>query len=63
MTIEEILADQSVSRWLKEALRTAYERDSMDALNDARRLLKLLCERYAQIVRGDAPNISSGVTP
>jgi hypothetical protein len=54
MTIEEILVDQSVSSWLKDALRTAYGRDSVDALHDARRLLNLLGERYAQIVRGNA---------
>ena len=59
MTIEEIVADQSISHWLKDALCTAYERDSIDALQDARRLLKLLCERYAQIVRGDARNAAS----
>ena len=54
MTIEEILVDQSVSSWLKDAVRTAYDRDSIDALHDARQLLKLLGERYAQIVRGTA---------
>jgi hypothetical protein len=61
MTIEQILLDQSVSSWLKDAFRTAYERDSIDALHDARRLLKLLGERYAEIVRGDATNVGGGV--
>jgi hypothetical protein len=61
MTIEQILLDQSVSSWLKDALRTAYERDSIDALHDARRLLKLLGERYAEIVRGDSTNVGGGV--
>jgi hypothetical protein len=61
MTIEQILLDQGVSSWLKDALRTAYERDSIDALYDARRLLKLLGERYAEIVRGDATNVAGGV--
>src|SRR5271165_7402652 len=50
MTLKEILADPSVSHWLKDALRTAYERDPIDALVDARSLLKLLGERYTQIV-------------
>ena len=50
MTAEEILADPTVSRWLKDALRAAYERDPVDAMHDARSLLKLLGERYTQIV-------------
>ena len=32
---EEILQDPSASDWLKGALRTAIERDPVDALNDA----------------------------
>jgi hypothetical protein len=32
---EEILEDPSASDWLKGALRTALERDPVDALNDA----------------------------
>jgi hypothetical protein len=32
---EEILDDPAASDWLKEALRTALERDPVDALNDA----------------------------
>ncbi len=50
MILREILADPSVSCWLKDALRSAYERDAVDALHDARRLLKLLGDRYAQLV-------------
>jgi hypothetical protein len=61
MTMEQILLDKSASPWLKDALRTAYERDSIDALHDARRLLKLLGERYAEIVRGDAANVGGRV--
>jgi hypothetical protein len=61
MTIEQILLDKSASPWLRDAFRTAYERDSVDALHDARRLLKLLGERYAEIVRGDAANVGGGV--
>jgi hypothetical protein len=61
MTTQDILVDQSASSWLKDALRTAYERDSIDALHDARRLLKLLSERYAEIVRGDATNMGGGI--
>ena len=50
MTINEILADPGISYWLKDAIKTAYERDPVDALQDARRLLKMLGERYTQIV-------------
>jgi hypothetical protein len=53
MTLKEILADQSVSYWLKDALQTAYERDPIEALRDAQSLLKLLGERYTQIVTRD----------
>ena len=54
MSLHEIFADQSVSCWLKDALRTSYERDPIDALLDAQRLLKLLGDRYAQKVNRGA---------
>ena len=63
MTIEEILADPSVSYWLKDALQAAYEQDPVDAMRDARWLLKLLGERYTQIVNRDLVSIGMGVTP
>ena len=50
MTLKEIVADPSISYWLKDAIRTAYERDPVEALHDARWLLKMLGERYAQVV-------------
>jgi hypothetical protein len=50
MKLNEILEDPSLSLWLKDAIKTAYERDPVDALHDARRLLKMLAERYTQIV-------------
>ncbi len=53
MTLKEILADPNISYWLKEAVKTAYEQDPVDALRDARRLLKMLGERYTRIVNGD----------
>jgi hypothetical protein len=53
MNLKEILADPSVSYWLKDALRTAYERDPIAALRDARQLLQLLGQRYTQIVNRD----------
>jgi hypothetical protein len=53
MTLKEILADPNISYWLKEAVKTAYQQDPVDALRDARRLLKMLGERYTRIVNGD----------
>lgn len=50
MNLNEILEDPGISYWLKDAIKTAYERDPVDALHDARRLLQLLGERYTQIV-------------
>jgi hypothetical protein len=53
MNLKEILADPSVSRWLKDAIQRAYEQDPIDALRDAHRLLKILGERYTQTVNRD----------
>jgi hypothetical protein len=41
-TIEDTLRDPAASLWLKAALRTALERDPVDAANDAEVLLRLL---------------------
>jgi hypothetical protein len=53
MSLNEILADPGLSNWLKDAIKAAYERDPVDALNDVQRLLKMLGERYAQTVNRD----------
>ncbi len=53
MTLKDILADPSISHWLKDAIKAAYERDPVDAVRDAHRLLKMLGERYTQIVNGN----------
>ena len=53
MSLNEILADPGLSNWLKDAIKTAYERDPVDALHDVQRLLKMLGERYTQIVNRD----------
>jgi hypothetical protein len=50
MTLKELLSNPSVSQWLKDALMTAYDRDPIDAIRDAQSLLKLLGDRYTQIV-------------
>jgi len=53
MNLKEILADPSISSWLKNAVKTAYEQDPIDALRDAHRLVKMLGERYTQVVNRD----------
>jgi hypothetical protein len=50
MNLKDIVADPSISHWLKDAIRTAYDRDPVEAIHDARWLLKMLGERYAQVV-------------
>ena len=59
MNLKEILADPSVSYWLKDALRTAYERDPVAALRDARQLIQLLSQRYTQIVNREFGSASN----
>jgi hypothetical protein len=58
MNLNEILEDPGVSHWLKDAIKTAYQRDPVDALHDARRLLKMLAERYTLIVNRVDPRAS-----
>ena len=43
--IKAALADPTVSYWLKDALRSAMQRDCVDALCDARMLHRLLDDR------------------
>ena len=47
---EEILDDPSASDWLKGALRSALERDPVDALNDALVLAATLEERLRAVL-------------
>ena len=44
-TSHEILADPGASDWLKSALKSAVERDPVDALNDALLLAATLEDR------------------
>ena len=44
-TPQEILADPAASDWLKSALKSAADRDPIDALNDALVLAATLDER------------------
>jgi hypothetical protein len=47
---EEMLDDPGISDWLKEALRSALERDPVDALNDALVLAATLEERLRAVL-------------
>lgn len=47
---DEILDDPTASDWLKGALRTALERDPVDALNDALVLAATLEERLRAVL-------------
>lgn len=47
---EQILADPSVSNWLKDAIRSALRRDPVDALDDAETLCIVLRERLERIL-------------
>lgn len=40
--VDDLLNDPSISDWLKNALRTALNRDPVDSLNDARLLAAAL---------------------
>jgi hypothetical protein len=57
-TIEDILHDPAASLWLKAALRTALERDPVDAANDAEVLLRILDARLRALLEqlGNAPS-------
>jgi hypothetical protein len=48
--VEQILADPSASFWIKGALRSALERDPVDAANDADALAKALSRRCNRLL-------------
>ena len=48
--VEELTSDESASDWLKAALRTALERDPVDALNDALALAAALEGRLRSVL-------------
>ena len=49
-TAEEVIRDAAASDWLKAALRTALERDPVDALNDALALAAALEGRLRSVL-------------
>ena len=44
-TIEQVLQSDCASYWLQDALRTAIDRDAVDAINDAELLVEMLRAR------------------
>lgn len=48
--IEQVLADPAASFWLKACLRSALDRDPVDAANDADLLAQLLDRRCQEIL-------------
>lgn len=49
-SIEQVLNDPAASDWLKSALRSALERDCIDAATDAAVLANLLSDRASAIL-------------
>jgi hypothetical protein len=49
-SVEDVMADESTSVWLKTALSSALERDPVDALNDALALAGVLEERLRSVL-------------
>lgn len=52
--VEQILADPSASFWIKAALRSALNRDLVDAANDADVLARALSRRCNRSLRDSA---------
>jgi hypothetical protein len=55
-TAEDVIADEATSFWLKSALRTALERDPVEALNDAIVLATALEVRLRYMLGLDSPD-------
>jgi hypothetical protein len=51
---KECFDDPTASTWLRAALRTALERDPVDALNDALALAEILEERLSNVLNLNA---------
>ena len=49
-SVEGLMSDESASDWLRAALRTALERDPVDALNDALALAAVLEGRLRSVL-------------
>lgn len=54
-----ILADPSVSYWLKAAIKSSLQRDPVDALGDAETLCEVLRQKLASML-DERQNLSCG---
>lgn len=59
--ITQILHDPAASDWLKDALRTARDRDVLDAFHDARALVSILQQRWQETLPAMTDTGLSGV--
>ncbi|RRS01140.1 hypothetical protein EIP75_21415 [Aquabacterium soli] len=53
-SVDAILAAPDASKWLKDALRAALDRDPVDAANDAELLAQVLADRCNSLLPSDA---------
>ncbi len=60
--IDEVLNDPTTSDWLKWALRSALNRDILDATNDAEILFMILSARLNAIFHENSEIIAECVT-
>lgn len=68
LTVQDILADQAASAWLRSALQSALERDPVDALNDALVLAAALdahlrVELGLEMPEQERPSLNARVDP
>ena len=60
-SVEGVMSDESASDWLKAALRTALERDPVDALNDALALAAALEGRLRTVLGPRGGGLTGGL--
>lgn len=62
--IDNVLNDQTISNWLKFALRSALNRDPLDATNDSEMLFFILSQRLGEFF-GEPPSydLQNGCVP
>ena len=63
LDIDAVLSDPELSPWLEAALRTAFNRDPVDAAADAAVLLAVLDRRLAESLRSELDEDSVVRTP
>ena len=59
-TVEELLNSLESSRWIAAALRSALDRDPVDAAADAELLAKVLAKRANDMLEASRESMSGG---